>query len=203
MLGRTAQSKGWPVASQFNKLDSQGANLLTRLRQAASCLFIVYASRSGGASPSHRDKDGWAPVHVAACWGRSWTPLKLWPQQGAPTWTSHQPLGTVYTCARTRRSGNAWIQSRRRRAAAAEPGALKPLMSSSSFYWRWEVIFNSGDTPEQIYSSPDSSGPTAFHQDRFGFAARRWRDKNLMSRKEAVRRRRVLHFLTPEEDAAG
>uniref|UniRef100_A0A1I8I9Z1 ANK_REP_REGION domain-containing protein n=1 Tax=Macrostomum lignano TaxID=282301 RepID=A0A1I8I9Z1_9PLAT len=55
---------------QFNKLDSQGANLLHVACASGFLSVIVYLLDQVRVPLDTRDKDGWAPVHVAACWGQ-------------------------------------------------------------------------------------------------------------------------------------
>ncbi|PAA48983.1 hypothetical protein BOX15_Mlig024680g5 [Macrostomum lignano] len=102
---------------QFNKLDSQGANLLHVACASGFLSVIVYLLDQVRVPSTPATRTAGRPCMWPLA-GASWTPLKLWPP-GAPTWTLAPPLGRPSTtCARTRRSGNAWIQSRRRRSCS-------------------------------------------------------------------------------------
>ncbi|PAA56332.1 hypothetical protein BOX15_Mlig024680g3 [Macrostomum lignano] len=159
---------------QFNKLDSQGANLLHVACASGFLSVIVYLLDQVRVPLDTRDKDGWAPVHVAACWGQL-DAIEALAARGADLDSRTTSGETVYDMCED-------PQVRQRLDTIKKEAELQRL--------------NRAPSVKGPSRKPSMTRGASVRRSSM-------RDKNLMSRKEARQEAQMLPFLTPEEDAAG
>ncbi|PAA62288.1 hypothetical protein BOX15_Mlig000739g2 [Macrostomum lignano] len=182
------QAPSKPACRQlFDRLDSQGANLLHVACANGFLSAVTFLLDQARVPLDTRDKDGWLPVHIAACWGQPEI-IEALAVRGADLEAKTEAGETVHDMCedpqmkeRLENIKKEVEQKRLTRVPSVKGPTRKPSMTRGS----------------------DSSPSNGSGFSRTASVRRSsMREKSMMSRKEARQEAQLLPFLTPDEDTA-